>query len=103
MSWLAIAGFFRSAWNWIASSRIAQGVIFVAGFLAYFKLSKWKAAKEAVREEREQAEIEAYEREAEHSGDIGEARDELKEQQEERREREQDDDPRDRFGRSPWE
>jgi len=91
------------AWRWIASSRIAQGTMFVAGLIGYHVYSKGAAKRKGAREEREQARIEAYEREAEHSGDIANNRKELAREQQERRERERDEGPRDRFNRDPFE
>lgn len=97
MTWLI------AAWRWVAGSRIVQGAIAIGGLIAYHAFAKWAAKREGKREEREQARIEAYEKAAEHSGDIADSRKELAREHQERREREKSEDPRDRFSRDPWE
>lgn len=97
MTWLI------AAWRFIAGSRIVQGAALVGSLIAYHLFAKWRAGNEAVREERERSAQQAREQEAEHSGDIHAARQELDEQQQERREREREKNPRSRFGRDPFE
>lgn len=96
MTWL------YAAWRWLASSKLAQAAIAIGGLISYHVFAKWRAAREAVKEEREQARIEAHEKRAEHEGSVSEELKELKDEQDKRRKQEKSENPRDRFTRDPF-
>lgn len=98
----AVLAWLAWAWRWVMSSRVVQGVLALAGIIAYHAYAKWRAGSKAVKEERQKAEQEAHEERAEQEGDVRTARQTLDEEQQERREREKDEDPRDRFERDPF-
>ena len=60
-----MTAFLLTAWRWIAGSRVAQGVMFVAGLIAYHLIAKSKAARDAVKGEQAKAKQKAQSRRAE--------------------------------------
>ena len=55
MSWLAVTKLLGRAWRWIAGSRIAQGIAFVAGLIGYHLL-RIKMAERSGRKDGRQGE-----------------------------------------------
>jgi hypothetical protein len=86
------------AWRWIASSRIAQGIAFVAGLIGYHLLRIKMAERSGRKEERNEAEQKAQSRRADVHNHVETERDK---QREDSRKRNESETGRDGMG-SDW-
>lgn len=79
MTWLI------AAWRYIASSRIAQGLIVVAGIVGYHLYALGKAGRDAVKKERQKSELVAYEKRSDISESVRDKREKAEERERKRR------------------